>query len=786
MTLWSLRYANLMAEELAGGTTLVNWRGHGAVNSWGGVALRYRFDYAGGGPYQNYMLPAVNISMDCLDGHFTFPGWNSVSEQLLRQPDGYGVAAHWSSTGLGLLFDHSVLATSFYQGLFEQNQHTIGDAMNYSKTRYLSLGRDPVEAYSFLLQGDPAMALFRPDVALELTAEPARVGSDQPTTAVLTFNNLWLYPYKPIITATIPAGLNYVSYQSNRAVTFSQTTLPSGARELRFALNQVISEGQELRIELNLHTTTLGNYTITAQSSGEEINLTPNQLARSVVVQVEPLQAEFTSSSPDTVGQPTRFTNQSIGALSYEWDFGDNLGTSTEVNPTYTYNTPGVYNVTLVALDANIAATVTHQVEIVPVGVLTPIANFSHTAPNTKGVPTQFTNLTEDGVTYEWDFGDGATSTEAHPTYTYQNAGTYEVRLTAFNGSNSHSVTQQLTITEPIANFSSNAPHPLGTTTRFTNLSTNATSYLWNFGDGSDSSTALTPVYNYNEAGSYIVSLTAMADGVSDTFTRTIVINQQPTANFTVEPNPTYVGEVTTFTNSSLNALTYVWDFGDESGSSTAVSPTHIYTSAGVYTVTLTAENGGLTHVRTEAVLVLTPENQPTAGFTVNPILTTVGAQTFFTNQSQNALTYLWDFGDGGSSTAVNPVYSFPTAGTFTVTLTAENTGLEDSATAVVTVNPVGQINPTPAFSVPNPPLFAGVTIPFTNLSTNATSYRWEFDDNGASSTDINPSHTFAQPGTYLVTLTATNGGRTQTIGQNIIITPILGDEKIYLPLIVR
>jgi PKD repeat protein len=111
---------------------------------------------------------------------------------------------------------------------------------------------------------------------------------------------------------------------------------------------------------------------------------------------------------------------------------------------------------------------------------------------------------------------------------------------------------------------------------------------------------------------------------------------------------------------------------------------------------------------------------------------------------------------------------------------------LEDSATAVVTVNPVGQINPTPAFSVPNPPLFAGVTIPFTNLSTNATSYRWEFDDNGASSTDINPSHTFAQPGTYLVTLTATNGGRTQTIGQNIIITPILGDEKIYLPLIVR
>lgn len=676
-----------MSTETANGTTLVNWRGHGSVNNWGThMLMASDIITPGVGPYQNHNLPVVNISMDCLDGYFALPGFNSISEQLLRMPEGYAVAAHWSSTGLGLLSDHSVLATGFYQGLFEQNQNTIGDAINYSKSRYITLGRDPIEVYSFLLQGDPAMQLFRPEVSLQLEATPDQLGINQSTTAVLTFENEWIYPYRPTITAVVPAGLDFITYTSTAPLSLTHT-VQGGDDLLTFELHQSVLEGQLVNIELDLLATTLGSYELSAQSSGEEINLTPGQLSRAVTIEVEPLEADFSSSSPDTVGQPTQFTNLSTGALSYEWDFGDGVGISTAVHPTYTYNLTGTYDVTLIASDGVITASVTYSVEIVPIGVLTPSAAFTHTAPNTIGEVTTFTNLTEDGVSYEWDFGDGsALNTAVNPTHIYTNPGLYTVTLTAYNGTLTDTATHPITITAPIAAFSSNSPHGLGQPTEFTNLSTDATSYLWDFGDNSGPVTATNPVHTYAQIGVYTVTLTAYAAEVSDTAVQTVTILNAPTAAFNAT-NPTTVGATTYFDNQSTNASSYLWDFGDNSAPSTAENPTHIYNAAGSYTVTLQANSALFTDTVTQTIVVAAVgQLQPTALFN-NNAPHPLGTATQFTNLSLNALSYEWNFGDGSAtSTAVNPTHTYARMGTYLVTLVATNGSLEHVATQQIEI----------------------------------------------------------------------------------------------------
>ena len=691
---------NTMATETANGTTLVNWRGHGSINFWG-VHMLTSSDIIqpGIGPYQNENLPVVNISMDCLDGYFALPGFNSISEQLLRMPDGYGVAAHWSSTGLGLLSDHSVLATGFYQGLFEQNHNTIGDAINYSKARYISLGRDPIEIYSFLLQGDPAMQLFRPELNLELTANPINLGVNQNTTAVVTLENDWVYPYRPTITAVVPDGLDFITYTSNVPLTLTQEVL-SGDVHLTFELHDTVQEGENATVELQLLTTALGNYEVTAQSNGEEINLTPGQLARAVTIEVEPLEADFSSSSPDTVGQTTQFNNLSTGAISYEWDFGDGVGMSTAVNPTYTYSLTGTYDVTLIANDGTITASVTYPVEIVPVGVLTPSAAFTHTAPNTIGEVTTFTNLTEDGVNYEWDFGDGSDIvTATNPVHIYTTAGVYQVTLTAYNGSLTDTATHPITITAPIAAFSSNSPQGVGQPTEFTNLSTDATSYAWDFGDDSDIVTATNPVHIYDAVGVYTVTLTAYAAEVSDTAVQTVTILNAPIPAF-IMTNPT-----------------------------------------------------------------------------------TVGVPTYFTNQSSNATNYLWDFGDNSTSTDENPVYTYDTAGTYTVTLQATLDIFTATVSQQLVVSEIGQVQPTANFSS-NSPHPLGTPTQFTNLSVNALSYTWNFGDGSATSTAVNPTHTYSQVGTYLVTLVATNGSLEHIVNHQVTITAGSFDHNLYLPII--
>jgi PKD repeat protein len=173
-------------------------------------------------------------------------------------------------------------------------------------------------------------------------------------------------------------------------------------------------------------------------------------------------------------------------------------------------------------------------------GILT--INASTLAANFVGAPTNgaapltvfFTNLSTGATNYSWNFGDGKTSSATNAANTYTNAGSYTVKLTAIGPSGTNSLTNVnyivVTNAAPVANFvagPNNGMSPL--TVNFTNLSTGATNYSWNFGDG-HVSTATNAVNTYSNAGSYLVSLQAVGLGGTNTLVRNnyVVLSNAP------------------------------------------------------------------------------------------------------------------------------------------------------------------------------------------------------------------------------------------------------------------
>jgi carboxypeptidase T len=240
-----------------------------------------------------------------------------------------------------------------------------------------------------------------------------------------------------------------------------------------------------------------------------------------------------------------------------------------------------------------------------------PTAAFTSSSPDALGNPTTFTNTsTGTNLTFLWDFGDGSpSSTDASPTHTYTAVGQYTVTLTATNSLGEDTFTDVVDILQaPQAGFTVASPVLLGETAVFTNSSTGSDlSYLWDFGDGSPASTETDPAHLYTAAGAYTVTLTATNSVGEDTFTTVVTVLQTPQAGFTVA-SPITLGETAVFTNTSTGSdLSYLWDFGDGSPVSTETNPAHLYTAAGVYTVTLTATNGVGVDLFTAVVAVVEP-----------------------------------------------------------------------------------------------------------------------------------------------------------------------------------
>ena len=212
------------------------------------------------------------------------------------------------------------------------------------------------------------------------------------------------------------------------------------------------------------------------------------------------------------------------------------------------------------------------------------------------------------------------------------------------------------------------------------------------------------------------------------------------------------------FTDNSVSNATsitnWAWDFGDGQ-TSTDQSPCHLYSLSGIYNVTLVVTNSnGCTDSITQPIVI---DEEPLADFTADTAC--AGQPTQFTDlsisNSSPITDWEWTFGDGGTSTVQNPVYTYSAAGTYTVTLivTAANTCTDTVQHDVLVLE-----NPLADFTAV--PVCEGDSTCFTDLSisnaTSITNWAWNFGD-GGTSTDQNPCHLYSISGIYNVTLTVTN-----------------------------
>lgn len=230
------------------------------------------------------------------------------------------------------------------------------------------------------------------------------------------------------------------------------------------------------------------------------------------------LTMEYTNTSTPTFG--------SFGPASFVWDYGDGTPRDTVgLNPprTHTYPAPGTYKVKLIVIDptfCNTPDSIEKEIRINPLVK----AQFTTPALGCAPYTAAFNNTSLAGTDFIWEFGDGGTSTDVHPTHVYANPGTYNVRLIAIDLTtcNLRDTSAYFTITveaKPNAFFTWGPNPPVANTpVQFTNGSTGANNYLWNFGDG-ESSTATNPSHQYNATGTYKAELIAYTiAGCTDTF----------------------------------------------------------------------------------------------------------------------------------------------------------------------------------------------------------------------------------------------------------------------------
>jgi uncharacterized delta-60 repeat protein len=422
--------------------------------------------------------------------------------------------------------------------------------------------------------------------------------------------------------------------------------------------------------------------------------------------------AEF-SGSPTTGVWPltVQFTDLTTGTVTYYlWEFGDGQ-TSNEQNPSHEYQAPGNYTVRL-EVSGPAGSTYRGKVNYIRVSEHPPVSDFTAT-PTTGPEPlfVQFLAQNTGGpvTSYYWEFGDGGTSTRRNPSYGYSVPGDYTVRLTV-TGPGGTDVEEKIDYIHvdyaaPVADFTASPTSaPAGTDVQFTDLSTNTvTDYYWEFGD-TQTSTEQNPVHQYQTSGTYTVRLTVTGPGGTDVMEKINYIYVGPVADFTASPT---IGDGpldVQFTDLSLGTVTdYYWEFGDTQ-TSTAQHPLHQYQSPGDYTVRLTVTGPYGSDMIEKTDYIRVKEPAPVADFTATPTTGILPLAVQFTDLSSGVVTdYYWEFGDGQTSTAQNPVHQYQTAGDYTVQLTTNGPDYSDVMVQVDYIH-VGELKWwTTAYGHPDP-----------------------------------------------------------------------------------
>lgn len=452
------------------------------------------------------------------------------------------------------------------------------------------------------------------------------------------------------------------------------------------------------------------------------------------------------------------FTNSSINAASYSWDFGDgNTATTTNASHLYINNTGSLqtYNVTLYAYNSNgCHDTVTHNI------VVYPIAEFDFTINDAAGCSPLTVNMPfVAGVqTFNWDFGDGLTSTSAIPSHTYTNLSgepeDYTVRLIGVSpfGCRDTAFATVTVYPMPVAQFDTDvisgcAPLEVN----FNNLSIRADYYSWNYGDGETSTIADTlhsHVFDNTSNVTITRQITLLAtteEGCASQYNATIQIFPEVMADF-AEPGEFCSPVTVSFSNTSLNASSYQWNFGNGL-QSVVPNPTSNFTNNSGepidFTIQLYASSPyGCVDTVSKTLHVLPT---PIAEFVPNTMAGCSPLSVDFLNTSVNADNVSWNYGDGQTSDEADSLHTHVfynnglTAVDFNVVMvTTSDEGCSSQHSVTIQVYPavVADFNEPEEHCSP-------ATITFVNNSINGNGYNWDFG-NGTQSAMHNPTAYFA------------------------------------------
>ena len=521
-----------------------------------------------------------------------------------------------------------------------------------------------------------------------------------------------------------------------------------------------------------------GVYSVTLTASNGGV---PSTIVKTnyIVVYNKPTANFSVSSHTICVGQSITFTDSTILSAggppiaAWAWDFADgNSQTTSNTSVTHTYNTAGNFPVSVIITDTNGCTTSKVKTVVVvapPNASFTASPLFACTAPLTVNFIN--TSSSSGAVTYSWNFGNGNTSTQQNPSYTYNSAGSYPVSLIVNQGGCTDTVVipNQIVIQNINVSFAATPTTVCsGQSINFTNTSVPvATSANWNFGDG-NTSTTISPVHTYTAAGTYTVSLAATdANNCSGNFNSVVTIDQTPVAAFTADTlvacsNPFNVN----FTNNSTGAATYNWSFGD-GNTSVIQNPSHVYTTPGIYTVTLHISNANGTCfdsiVKNSYIII----DLPVAAFTSVPDSGCVPLPVIFTSNSTSTIdpitSYSWTYGDGNNSSggASSSNNTYTTSGVFSPSLIVQTVhGCRDTFVCINCIKT--GLQPIANFGILNDTVCYGKIVNFSDSSTNATGWFWMFGD-GANSQLSSPTHVYGDTGTFQVKLVVYNNGCSDT-----------------------
>lgn len=468
-------------------------------------------------------------------------------------------------------------------------------------------------------------------------------------------------------------------------------------------------------------------------------------------VLVKPVNSEFTPTTitPICKGDTLSFSANDLTNSSYTWTGGTIIGSGANVD--IVFNTTGNQIVKLKSTKDG--CSYTNKSDTIVVNEAE--AHFIFDQINgCLPIEVNFSDSSVNAVQWNWDFGDGNGSSDDNPNHIYTTMPTDSVTLTITDNNGCQKSISNTIINSLDALFSANDTlvcHESPVT--FSTVNPSISIWNWDFGDGNTSNSP-NPVHEYTNTGTYTISLyVSDGQGCEDSIQKIDYVDVRGvTANFDFTSPSQCPPVVTTFNNTSTDGINYIWDFGD-GANSTLDNPTHIYSNSGSYQIILLATNSlGCVDTLLHPDSILIPG--PVVDFSVDQTLGCDSLTVSILNNSSNTVSYNFDFGDGNSSTSINPTHSYSQTGTFNITMVAEDSsGCQSYLTYPnsIVISPSPIIN----FSLPGSDFCVNDVFQIQNLTTNADTYSWNFDLQNLNG--VSPSFTVNNPGFLPIKMIASN-----------------------------